>query len=239
MKKYYTRILSLVLVLSCFILLSSCYTEDPGALQRSERQFSITDFDKLELGSAFIIEVNKGDNFSISAKGDARNLDDLKVYKNGSSLIVKYDDNHNRKHDTYLYITMPELLSAKLSGASDSKISGFSTSNNTFDFYLSGASYAQVDMIAAAMNLDVSGASHLNITGATATMDVDVSGASVLSAFNLVAEDAHVHASGASEAKVDVTTSLHASASGASTIVYKGSPMLTCNTSGASSIHHD
>jgi hypothetical protein len=70
-------------------------------------------------------------------------------------------------------------------------------------------------------------------------MDVDVSGASVLSAFNLIAEDAHVHVSGASEAKVNVITSLHATASGASTIVYKGFPVLTKDSSGASSIHHD
>ena len=239
MKKYYTRILSFLLVLSCIILLSSCYTEDPGSLQESEKQFSIIDFDRLELGSAFIIEVKEGDNFSVSAKGDVRNLDDLKVYKNGSSLVVKYDDNHNRKHDTYIYITMPELLGATLSGATDSKISGFSSDNDTFDFHLSGASYAQIDMIASAMNLNISGASHLRISGTTTNMDVDVSGASVLSAFNLTAEDAHVHASGASEAKVNVTTSLHATASGASTIVYKGSPALTRDSSGASSIHHD
>jgi hypothetical protein len=163
----------------------------------------------------------------------------LKVYKNGSSLVVKYDDNHNRKHDTYIYITMPELFGATLTGATDSKISGFSNDKSTFDFHLSGASYAQIDMVASDMNLNISGASHLRISGITTSMDADVSGASVLSAFNLTAEDAHVHVSGASEAKVNVTTSLHATASGASTIVYKGFPVLTRDSSGASSIHHD
>lgn len=236
MKK--AEIFSLMTALSCAILLTSCYTEDPGSLQPKEQQYSIEDFDRLEMGDALNINVTQGESFSITAKGDKRNLDDLRVRKDGTKLLIDFDDDHNRKHDTYITVVMPTLRAAKFSGASDSHVSGFS-GGALLDFSLSGASTSQVDMDADAMNINVSGASNLKFSGRADELDAEISGASEFSAYNLEVVNAHVYVSGASVAKVNVTESLHASAKGASTIVYRGSPTLTTNTSGSSSVHQD
>jgi hypothetical protein len=232
------KIFSIVMIVFSTVLLTSCYTEDPGALQEMEQTYSMVDFDRLEIGDALNINVTQGEIFSVAAKGDKRNLDDLRVRKDGTKLLVDFDDDHNRKHDTYITIVMPALAAVKFSGASDSRVTGFS-GGTSLDFTLSGASSSQVDMDAGAMNINVSGASHLRFSGNADELDAEISGASVFSAYNLEVDKAHVYASGASEAKVNVISSLHASASGASTIIYRGSPLVSSNTSGSSSVTQD
>src|SRR5688572_22325504 len=78
------------------VLLTSCYTEDPGPLQQMEKEYDLIDFDRLEIGDAFVIRVEQGNFYSISARGDERNIDDLIVKKEGSILVIRFDDNHNR-----------------------------------------------------------------------------------------------------------------------------------------------
>lgn len=236
MKTYYSKILSFVLSV---VVLSSCFvTEDPGPLREGEKSFSIVDFDRLEMGSAFIITVEQSETFSITATGDVRNLDDLNVYKKDDKLIIKFDDHHmNRKHDTHIKITMPVLEEVDFSGASDSNISGFT--NAKFEVELSGASECTIDLTAEEVHVDISGASDLTLSGTAQNLDADISGASELSAFNLESFDAYIDASGASKAKVNVVASLRAKASGASSIFYRGTPEVTKNSSGSSTIRQD
>lgn len=215
--------------------LTSCHTEDPGPLQEGEKQFSIVDFDRLEMGSAFIIDVQQGAFFSVEARGDRRNIDDLKVYKDGNTLVIRYNDNHNRKHDTFISITMPSLRAANFSGATNSRISGFSGLGE-LDFYLSGASLSQLDVDAGEVNLVISGASNLTLSGSGAELKSEISGASLLNSFNYTVDEVKVNASGASKAHVYADSQLEAIASGASVIYYKGSPNVSSSVSGASSV---
>jgi len=199
--------------------LSSCFPlEDPGPLQEGIQEFNITDFDRLDMGDAFQISVQKGDAFSIIARGDVRNLNDLDVYLNGNTLVAKYDDWHPRKHDTEFIIIMPELQGVNFSGASNSTIRDFE--NNQFDLILSGASI-------------------LNISGSTKYFNAEVSGASNLNTYDYYAEDVDANVSGASKAKIFADVKLNVTASGASTVFYRGNPILVKNVSGASTVRKD
>lgn len=225
-------------IIYCVLVLTSCDSQDPGPIQEIERDYTVLDFDRLEMGSAFHIEVEQANTYSIQIKGDRRNVDDLDVYKSGSTLIIKYTENANRKHDTYITITMPRLKAVNFSGASVSTIKGFE-SDNEFDLFLSGASISQLDAGYREINLDISGASSLVMHGLGDVLDAKISGASSLSAFDFPVREASVKVSGASESKVTVSDELDATASGASSILYRGNPAVSSNSSGASSIAKD
>jgi hypothetical protein len=82
------------LILFVAFLLSSCMdNEDPGPEQFETRDFAILDFDRLEMGDAFVITVKQSEFYSIHARGDRRNLNDLEVNKIGSTLKIRFDDN--------------------------------------------------------------------------------------------------------------------------------------------------
>jgi hypothetical protein len=203
-----------------------------------EKEFSILDFNRLEMADAFTITVEQGDYFKISARGDRRNIDDLEVRKEGSTLIIRYDETRNRRHETYIAITMPELTSANFSGASNSRISGFYELDN-MDFYLSGASESQLDVDVENLNIILSGASMLNVRGTARVMEAEVSGASVMKAFYFPVAEAQLRVSGASDAHISVSDQLGVVASGASIIVYRGTPEVTSEISGSSSVRQE
>ncbi|RAV97903.1 head GIN domain-containing protein [Pseudochryseolinea flava] len=221
------------------ILMTACSDyEDPGPVQKAEKSYALIDFDRLEMGSAFHIEVTQGNNFGIDVRGDRRNISDLVVYKRGSTLIIEYDENESRKHDTYINITMPALKSIHFSGASESKVSGFE-SEGDLDLYLSGASVSQLDAGYGRVNAVVSGASNLRMSGLGDELDVELSGASILSAFDYPVREAILNVSGASNGKLTVSDDLDVVASGASAVLYRGNPTVTSETSGSSTVSRD
>ena len=226
------------LILSGLFVFTGCETEDPGPLQEVEKEFSIVDFDRLEMGSAFNIRVEQGSTYSIEVKGDRRNINDLDVFKNGSTLIIKFDDNSNRTHETYITITMPRLEAVNFSGASISKINGFE-SDEELDFYLSGASVCQLNAGYREVDLALSGASSLLMYGLGDELNAEISGASVLSAFDFPVREANIDVTGASTGKITVTDELKVVAAGASSLLYRGSPSFTSSVSGASTIEKD
>jgi hypothetical protein len=219
-------------------ILTSCFREDPGPLQETRKEFSIIDFDRLEMGSAFNIRVEHGNTFNVEVRGDRRNIDDLDVYKSGNTLIIKFDESSNRHHDTYINITMPVLKAVNFSGASVSKISGFE-SDEYLDFYLSGSSVSQLDSDFQEIDLVVSGASSLVLHGSGDELNAEVSGASALKAFDYPVNAATINVSGASEGKITVTDELNVTASGASSVLYRGDPAVTSTVSGASTVQKD
>jgi hypothetical protein len=230
---------SLLAVIFAIVIITSCTElEDPGSLQPAEKDYAIFDFDRLEMGSAFHIQVEQSSTFSIHVEGDRRNIDDLRVRKSGSTLIIKYDEDDSRKHNTYITIRMPVLNGAHFSGATISTIKGFE-SDGELDLYLSGASVGQLDAGYKQVNLVLSGASSLRMYGLGDGIDAELSGASVLSAFDYPVRIISLSASGASTGKVTVTDELDAVANGASEIRYRGNPAVSVDVSGGSTITKD
>ena len=98
------------------IIISCDIAEDPGPLQDSTEEYGIIDFDRLEMGNGFNITVEQGNTFLIRAEGDRRNLNDLDVYKSGNTLVIEYDEQQDRRHQTFITIQLPVLKSVMFSG---------------------------------------------------------------------------------------------------------------------------
>lgn len=225
-----------ILLTGCLFL--SCDVEDPGPLQEITREYPVIDFDQLEMGSGFHIDVEQSSIFSVSAKGDRRNINDLEVYTVGNTLVIKYDDSGNRRHDTHITIRMPDLKGVHFSGGSKSSVRGFE-SDGTFSCYLSGGSLAQIDAGYRYASVMLSGASTLRMHGLGDEISGEISGASELSAFDYPVRYAELNLTGASHARVTVSDELSVTASGASDLIFRGSPTVEKNISGGSSVRGD
>src|SRR5919202_678199 len=235
MKRYFSYLASLSLL---FFALTSCIRIDIGPYQDGQQTYGLTNFDRLDMGSAFTITVLPGTTFSIVANGDRRNLDDLDVYVRNGTLNAQYRNNRNRKYSTNFTITMPTLRGVSFSGASQSTIRGFSNLNQ-LDIELSGASKGDFSVGAARTTVRLSGASVLYVEGESSDLQADLSGASNLNAFNYPAQRADLEASGASKASVSVGSSLVVNASGASVVRYRGNPSVQQRVSGAGKVQPD
>lgn len=209
--------------------------------QEETRTLSFSNFDRLDMGSAFVINVSQGSGYKITATGRKQDLDELEAKVTNSTLHVGYKDrtwNKNRERVTFT-ITMPKLRGLAFSGASRSSVKGFRDVDQ-LDLDISGASNAEIEVDAARVNADFSGASTVVLTGKATRMQSEISGATSLKAYDLKLAEASVEASGASKAQLFVTERLQADASGASSIRYRGGASnVRSNTSGAGSVRSE
>ena len=220
------------------LAISSCNEEDPGPRQSDSRTYAIEDFDRIVTGDAMMVNIKQGNSFSIEAHGDRRNLEDLMVYKTGSTLVIRYEHDEKLQYNTSINITLPTLVGADFSDAVNAQISGF-TNINQFDLALSGASLAQLDLEVTELNFVLSGASQLRLTGKGEALLGTLTGASLLSAFTYPSSQAKLIVSGASNAKVSVSQALEVNASGASLVLYRGNPQLEVEVSGESIVKQE
>lgn len=205
---------------------------------QDKRTFNVSGFDKLDMGSAFIITVTQASDYKVDVSGGEQDLKDLVVKVSNGKLSVGYPNNwggwKNRK-EVYVTVTMPKLTGVDFSGASKAKVTGFSS--DKMDIDVSGASQATFEINAKSLSLDCSGASGLTITGSGQSLNADISGASSVNAYDFKVTTANIDASGASGAKVNVSSKIVAEASGASNVRYKGgASSVVANTSGAGSV---
>jgi len=232
-----TFLLSGILALST--AMSSCYFDGVGPYEEVNQTYGLTNFDRLDMGSAMKITVRPGTNFDIQVRGIRRDIEDLEVYTRNGTLFMKYRNHlRTRRYETNVTVTMPTLRAVDFSGASKSTISGFRDLRE-LNVSLSGASKATVDVQANRTNVDLSGSSDLDLVGTGAELHAQLSGASDLESLQYPVSTAEIDASGASSARVAVSQTLVVSASGASKVRYRGNPQVRSQLSGSSSVRQE
>lgn len=176
----------------------------------------VADFQGVEVGGVFQVEIIAQKDFSVEIEADDNLLALIKTEVSGGVLKLETEKRITSKNPIRVRISAPNIENLEVSGAS--KVSLADLSNER-------------------LQIDSSGASKITVAGETLSLTIDVSGASKVDAENLKTENAFIDASGASKVSVFAVNELKTDASGASCIVYSGSPKnLTKKTSGASSI---
>jgi hypothetical protein len=209
-----------------------------AAFAQESRNFPVSGFNKLTMGSAFKVEVKQGSKFSVTASGRSEDLEDMEARVSGGTLKLGFKDGswgRNRK-TVHVSITMPALQAVDFSGATKVDVGRFSGVSN-MDIEVSGASQVRMEFNARKVNMDLSGASSLILLGQCEVLNGEVSGASSFKGNDFPAKEVNIDASGASSAAVVASSVIHAEASGASSIKYSGSAKnIHSSSSGASSI---
>jgi hypothetical protein len=202
-----------------------------------QQEVRLRNFDGVEIGNAFKVNVRAGNSFSIYVRGDEVDLNDLDIYVNNGVLMAKYHNYRSRRYQVTFDIVMPSLRSIELYGASTGKAYGF----DERDMYvnLSGSSYLDLNSDAQYFTFDISGASTMDLLGDTQKISGGVSGASLVNGFSFRSEEAYLDVSGASKVRVMASRYLNVVASGASSVYFRGTPVVDAKTSGGSVVRQD
>ncbi len=213
----------------------------PGGLVGSgnleTETYAFTDFNKVEISSAFEFEIEQSSSYSIEITVDDNIMEYVRVSQDGQTLKI------GLRPATWIgpatlkaSVTMPELNGLDISGASRGTVSDF-ISTEDLDIMVSGASRVTGDIVAGNVDFDISGASTVQLEGSASDMDANVSGASSLKLDDFIVNNADVDFSGASSGTINLNGRLDADLSGASRLWYIGEPTMgNIDTSGASSL---
>ncbi|MCY7350708.1 MAG: DUF2807 domain-containing protein [Cytophagaceae bacterium] len=210
------------------------------AAQAERREFNFRNFDRLNLGNAFVIDVRQGTEFKVVADGAPRDLNNLVGGISRNTLKIRFKSSYltPSRQRLRLLIVMPTLRGLDFTGASQSTVNGFNDLG-VVDVLISGASKAKIAINAKKVNLNVSGASSVVLTGRATDVNGDVSGGSNLKGYDFEMTHADFELSGASMAQVLVTKALLADATGASRVSYRGGATIRASTSGASTVRSE
>jgi hypothetical protein len=202
------------------------------------REEAFSDFDKVDIRSAFNATINQGDEYKVVINIDDNVLENLRVEKSGSTLKIGLKPGISMVTNATMEaeISMPVLKGIDLSGSSDAEITGFDSSENlTVD--LSGSSSLNGDIQAGDTTFDVSGSSDARLTGSGGNLKLEASGSSDVDLSGFPVVNADLDVSGASTVTVNPSGTLDVEASGASNVTYLGIPTsINSKTSGSSSV---
>jgi len=195
----------------------------------------ISSFDAIDVGGAFNVILTQGNTESLIIEADENLLPIIRTSVNGRTLRITTEENIRNSKALNLFINFKDIDKLDISGACNLECTN-ELSFSTLKIEASGASDIDLDLTAEILLCDYSGASEINLTGKVRECEFEVSGASEIDAYDLVAEEIELRASGASEAKLHATESLRIRASGASSVRYMGDPIVDSNVSGAGSV---
>ena len=255
MKKLIVAVLVVTLLTSG--LLVSCGGVLTGSGKLKTQEYDFSDFDKVEISSAFEFEINQSSSYSVSVTADDNVIEHVRVSKDGQTLKIGLGTIPRLGPVTLeAVVTIPQLRGLDISGASHGTVSGFSSTEN-LDIDLSGASSLDLvdisagdakfdisgarkitgDLTTGDAEFDVSGASTVQLEGSAGDIVVEASGASRVKLAGFTVNNANVNLGGASTGTVNLVGRLDANLSGASKLEYIGEPTMgTINTSGASTL---
>jgi hypothetical protein len=256
MKKTIAALAGLAVLGTAVVGLSGC--NYVGVRADAPKDFDFQDFTRVNVSSAFHVEIAHGDAYDITVI--APRVENVRVEKNGDVLRVYRDASiwcGPFNAESKVEITLPNLTAVELSGASHGTVSGFDQTSD-LDVRVSGASHLELANTAVGdFTADVSGASRLNgevesdgqtglvisgasrvdLNGSASEVKVSASGASRAALIDYTVENADVTLGGASHGEVNLTGRLDANISGASRLNYRGTPELgTVQTSGSSTV---
>jgi len=219
--------------------------------------FNLSDFTRVEVGTAFEVEVVQSGSYSVEVTVNDNLFKYVDVSREGETLKISLTTVTLLGPKTLkAKVAMPELRGLDFSGATRGTVSGFSSTKNldievsgasTVDlvemsagdakFEVSGASKVTGDITIGDAEFDVSGASTVQLEGSASDIVAEVNGASHVKLAGFPVNNANVNLGGASTGTVNTAGRLDADLSGASKLSYIGEPTMgNINTSGGSTL---
>lgn len=194
---------------------------DLGERGEFVKQYSAKDFQRVDVGGAYSIEIRQGNEFAVSADGERDDVENLDVSVNNGTLEIKGKNDfnlfNNQKRRVGLVITLPTLRSVQLAGANKTRISGFRNLDR-LDVGLTGATTSEIDVTTDRLEVSASGASKVVLRGRARTADFSLAGACKLEATEMSIDEADVKAVGASKAELGKVRNLRKTTLGVSKI---------------------
>lgn len=183
--------------------------------KRVEETHDITGFDKIRVTGVYELEVEVGEEFSVFTSGKHKDVEGMKVYLKGSTLVLAQDEDrrdktinlNGRKNKNNsgirAVITLPSLKGVDITGIGSGEIT---------------------DIDSDRFEIEVAGISDMELSGKCGQLDVDMAGLGEIHAENLECDDVDVDLAGMGEISVYASDSVSADAAGMGSIEVYGNP---------------
>ena len=201
-----------------------------------EQQLDVSDFTGVSLGISGNVVLTQGNRFSVMAKGQQNIIDNIKTGVHGNTWNIRYDENVSNHKKVTIYITMPTLTQAYVSGSGRMESKGAFSNCQDLEIGVSGSGNLSLDVDAKKIETTISGSGDVNLAGNSHEMDVRISGSGELAGFKMSTKDCNVKINGSGECEISVAENLEVKVSGSGDVFYKGDPRVRSKISGSGDV---
>lgn len=202
----------------------------------TKRQLDLASFDAVALTNSAKVYIRQGSKQSVEVEGQENILDNLILEVEDHVWKIAFDRPVRRYEGLKVYITLPSLRGARVSGSGDIIGESQFTDIEKLGVSISGSGNISLDVEARDVSSHISGSGNIRLTGKTGSHDIHISGSGGVAAYDLKSESCEVHISGSGDCDVDVNENLDVRISGSGDVNYKGRPRINSRISGSGDI---
>lgn len=231
------RFYILIAIVPIFFL-GSCDGPPWGCVKGNNRiaveQRPIGHFSSISSYGSYVVNVEIGDNYSLSVEADENLLPYIRTSVQGNTLILETRNERCIRSNEAITIDVVTRNIERLKLAGSGVIRANNLDNDELEIELSGSGVIDCRRINVGYVLGkVSGSGIIELTGNTGTSDYTLSGSGLIKSIELFSDRCYASISGSGNIYTYVNDLLEVNISGSGMLYYDGDPVVKQNISGS------
>ena len=235
---------SLAAVIAGSAALAGCQVSAlEGAGQTVSKNYSVGNFQKIEVAGPYDVDVRTGSNASVSARGSEKLLERTLVEVEGDKLIIRPESGHSwfsmgwHSHGKASFtVTVPQLSGATIAGSGDIRVDKVAAQN--FEGTVAGSGGLNVaSMDVQQLKLSIAGSGGVKAaSGKTQSAKYDIAGSGDIDASGLQAQNLEVSIAGSGGVKAHSSGTADVSIMGSGDVEVAGGAKCNVSKAGSGSV---
>lgn len=207
-----------------------------GEGPKVKKTLQVNDFDGIGLSFNATVYLRQGNRHSVEVEGQENIIDNIETDVKNGIWKIEFDENVRRHEGVTLWITMPTLTEASISGSGT--IAGETPFKNLGDVKvgISGSGDIRLNLDARDIDTNISGSGDIELAGTAQNHQIRISGSGDISAYDLRTRNCRVRISGSGDCSVYAEEDLDISTSGSGDVYYAGRPRVKAKISGSGEV---
>lgn len=215
----------LIIVTSSCDKFNTCISGE-GSIVSEE--LTISEFTGIDLVGVANVTITQGEEQKVVVESQSNIINKLKTSVSNAIWKIELENGCYKNFDLNVYITVPNLNKAAISGTGSIQINDF-VNQSSLSLSIPGSGDIELGEynLPQTTSINISGSGNIifnSSNSSTDNLNINVGGSGNINAFGLVANNCDIDISGSTTCELSITNSLDVNSSGSATIYYKGAP---------------
>ncbi len=193
-------------------------------------------FDGFTMAISGNVYLKQGSKQSVTIEAQQNIIDNIVKEVSDKQWKIKFDKNVRNHDGVKIYITIPTLTKAYVSGSGDIIGETKFTGLGNLVTGISGSGDIRLEVQAKDIDGKISGSGSVKLSGSANALNIGISGSGDFYADGLKAQSGIIKISGSGDCTVDAADELSVQVSGSGDVKYKGRPRLSAKVSGSGDV---
>jgi hypothetical protein len=240
-----TMIRTFVPIIAASLLVAGCHARgEEGGGATVSKNYSIGNFQQIEVAGPYDVEVRTGANPSVSGTGGERLLERTVVEVEGDKLVIHPENNHgffhwgwSRHGKAHFTVTVPQLSGATIAGSGGIKVDKIT--GNAFAGEIAGSGGLELASVEVqSLKLSIGGSGDVKArAGHAKTADYEIAGSGGIDAGGIAAEQAKVSIAGSGSVRANATATADVDVMGSGDVNVTGGAKCNISKAGSGDVH--